>query len=473
MEKRKNQGNDYSVFFDEENNDPFDISYQNRFLKIFFSDKTGFGESLIDILDVNHFDLYQKMLINYALKYFADYKDIPRFEILKDIIRQKEKGLNQDYLLDLVSKVEGTVVENIPGFKDGVREFFKSKSIKNCIKELVTDWKNHSYDAMIKRLSEAIKAGEVRDYGHDYITDIEKRLNKDFRNPVPALAILDKYIGGGLAAGELGVVLAPPGGGKSMMLVALACYALLSGKKIVYYTLELSEEAVGQRFDACLNDIKLKEVWDFPDIIEEKLAEIKSNNGSLKIKKFGMGQASVNTLLTHIRHLESNEGFVPDEILIDYADLMKPTVNYTEKRHTLTHIYEALRGDMAEVLHIPIWTASQTSKAGFNVEKFGLDVFGEATIGKAATADVVIGVARPEEFKTQKLPMANISILKNRNGQDGIHFSAIFDTSRVKVIIIEAEPSLVIQKDDKRSKKRSEPKEEVDENDISSILLGD
>jgi predicted ATP-dependent serine protease len=70
---------------------------------------------------------------------------------------------------------------------------------------------------------------------------------------------MDEIVKGGLGKSELGVVVAPTGAGKSMVLVHLATQALLKGKTVVYYTLELKDTVVGQRFDCCISDVPLQE----------------------------------------------------------------------------------------------------------------------------------------------------------------------------------------------------------------------
>ena len=48
------------------------------------------------------------------------------------------------------------------------------------------------------------------------------------------------------------------------------------------------------------------------------------------------------------------QGKLPDMILVDYADILKPIGNFTERRHQLGNIYEDLRG-MAGEFDVPIW----------------------------------------------------------------------------------------------------------------------
>lgn len=454
-------------FFKDETIETFDVDYQNRFLKLFITDKEGFPERIVDIIQVEYFESYQKILLDYEIEFYNRYREIARFNSLKDIVRQKEKGLVKEHLLGLIEKLEGIELQNTKHLKDSAYAFFKERSVKNCLFELVVDWKKNDYDSMKTKLENALKAGEPKDTGHHYLNDIEKRLEKDFRAPVSAIKGLDKHIGGGLAGGEMGIVLAPPGGGKSMALVKIGSTSMQDGLKVVYYTLELSEKVVGQRFDACLNDIKIKDVWEFSDIVRENAIHIDSIGGQLVIKEFPTGQASVNTILAHLRALEANENFIPDVILIDYADIMKPLINFSEKRHSLTGIYEGIRGIAVE-LGVPIWTASQTNRQGMNKDKFGLDVIGEA-LGKAATADLIIGVGRPDETKIMN--EATFGILKNRNGADGFYLPAIFDTNRIYIEILPPENLVVTPNQNKQTNKKIEKTKNEDIENINDILM--
>jgi hypothetical protein len=461
-------------FFEDDNIEPFDVDYQNRFLNVFISDREGFPERIIDIVQVDYFDAYQKILLDYELTFFNKYREVARFNTLKDLINEKEKGLNKDHLLGLIEKIEEIKLENVNHVKDSAYRFFKERSIKNCLFELVVDWKKHNYDSMITKLQNSIKAGEPKESGHNYLRDVNKRLEKDFRDPISFIPTLDQYIGGGAAGGEMAFVLAPTGGGKSMFLVAGASTALLIGKKVVYYTLELSEEVVGQRFDACINQIGLKNVWDFSDIIQERTEEIAKFGGSLIIKEFLTGQATINTLMSHLRTLETSDGFKPDIVFIDYGDLLKPLDSFAEKRHSLDSIYVGIRG-MANEFKIPIWSALQTNRTGMDTDKVSLSTVGE-TLGALRAADIVISVGRdPDDLETNP-NAAKIGILKNRNGAAGFYLDAIFETSKIFIDIKPLDASSIMPKKTKETNKKIK-KEDVSastvEDEIDNILFAD
>ena len=68
---------------------------------------------------------------------------------------------------------------------------------------------------------------------------------------------MNELMQGGLGAGELGVVVAPAGIGKSWVLSAMGAYAISQGLNVVHYTLELNEAYVGLRYDSIFTGIAM------------------------------------------------------------------------------------------------------------------------------------------------------------------------------------------------------------------------
>ena len=410
-----------------------DLNFQKKLIKVIVEDKQGeFSTQIIDILKPEYFDgIHMKTLIRYTLDYVTKYNIIPEYQTLRDIINEKEnEGPLKDNLIELIRLTEEQRITDKLNVKDIALNFCRKQSLKKGLIDAVDNWEKGDYENIAQIISEALKVGEPKSSGHNYLKDMEKRLIKKYRTPVPAMKGLDSKIGGGLAGGELGIILSPTGGGKSMMLVKFACTALEAGKTVVYYTLELQESAIGNRIDSCLTGVQLKNVIEFPDAIKEAVARISLRGGNLIIKEFPTGSATINTLKAHLKVLE-REGIIPDELIIDYADIMKSVSSFAEKRFALTSIYEGLRG-MAMEMNIPIWTASQAGRAAINKDSFSLDTISES-LGKAQTADIILGIARPDEDKKNK--KATLLLLKNRNGEDGYNMRMIFDTSKIDIQI--------------------------------------
>jgi replicative DNA helicase len=416
-----------------------DLNFQKKLIKVILEDKQGeFSTQIIDILKPDYFDgIHMKALLRYMLDYVTKYNVIPEYQTLKDIVGEKEgDGTLKDNLLEMLELIEGQRITDKLNVREIALNFCRKQSLKKGLLDAVDNWEKGDYENIAQIIGEALKVGEPKSSGHNYLKDVEKRLVKKYRIPVPVLKGIDIKIGGGLAGGELGVILSTTGGGKSMTLVKFACTALEAGKTVVYYTLELAENPIGNRIDACLTGLPLKDVLEYPDAIREKAQEIAARGGNLIIKEFPTGSASLNTIKSHLKVLE-REGIIPDVIFVDYADIMKPISSFSEKRFALTSIYEGLRG-MAMEMNLPIWTASQAGRAAINKDAFGLDSISES-LGKAQTADVILGVARPDELKIAK--KAKLLVLKNRNGEDGFVMNMYFDTSKLDIYVEDEEGS--------------------------------
>jgi hypothetical protein len=216
----------------------------------------------------------------------------------------------------------------------------------------------------------------------------------------------------------------------SHFLTMLGANAILSGKNVLHYTLELSENLVGIRYDSFLCDINSNDVIDSKDSIIEKYKSM-SGIGRLIIKEFPTNTATIYTLRSHIEKL-SVKGFRPDIILIDYADIMRSTRQYDSLRHELKLIYQELRSYAAE-LGIPVWTASQSNKEGSQSDVIDLGNMSEA-YGKAMEADVVLSISRKSHEKATG--WGRLYVAKNRAGRDGVVFPIKIDTAKSKFAIV-------------------------------------
>jgi replicative DNA helicase len=209
------------------------------------------------------------------------------------------------------------------------------------------------------------------------------------------------------------------------MLTYLGASALRAGIDVLHYTFELSEAAVGLRYDSNLCDLDSNQVIDRKDEVLKQYQDMKL--GRLIIKEFPTNTASIYTLRSHIERLDI-KGFRPGVIIIDYADIMRSTRQFDSLRHELKLIYEELRGFATEK-GIPIWTASQSNKEGSNNDIVDLSNMSEA-YGKAMVADVVLSISRRSHEKSTGF--GRLYVAKNRAGRDGLVYPVKIDTARSK-----------------------------------------
>ena len=251
---------------------------------------------------------------------------------------------------------------------------------------------------------------------------------------------------GGLGKSELGVIVAPTGAGKSMVLVHLGAQALLEGKTVVHYTLELQDTVVARRYDSCITGVEINELFENK---EKVLETIKNIEGKLIVKEYPTKSASTNTIKAHLDKLVMR-GEDIGMIIVDYGDLLRPSRYRDEKRIELESIYEELRS-LAQSFECPLWTASQTNRSGLNAEIVTMEAISEA-FNKCFVADLIVSLSRTVQDKNSN--SGRLFVAKNRNGHDGIVLPVFMNTSNVKIRVLEYDPSLTAEETTKTTKER-------------------
>ena len=393
-----------------------------------------FLQTICDILKPVYFDSdANKWLVGTIIAYFLEYKTSPTLEVMKVKIDSMEGMTNDIMQVSVIDNLKESwrnrESTDLKFVQEQTIEFCKNQVMKNAIMDSVDLIEVGQYDQIKKIVDEAMKAGSDRDLGHEYIEGIEERLTKSARDTIKTgWDPVDEVMDGGLGKGELGIVVAPAGIGKTWCLQNIGAAAVKEGLDVVHYTLELNQNYVGLRYDTVFSGITTASIKYYQDEIKKKIEQLK---GTLLIKYFPTKSATVQTLSSHLKQIELS-GLDIDLVIVDYADILRGIG--TEKRHVLENIYEDLRGLAGEV-EVPIWTASQANRSSLEEEIIDATKVAEA-YSKVMIADFVISVSRKVEDK-----IANTSrfhVIKNRFGIDGITFPSSMNTSTGNIQIYEA-----------------------------------
>ena len=412
----------------------FGKKFQENMCQLMLEDRP-FYDQISEVLDINFFEKkYLQIFIETLMKHREKYSTHPNFEVMMTLLRTElnhhDKATARQ-VREFFARIKSSDgVEEAAWIKDKAIDFCRKQVLKGAMMKSVKLLKSSSFDEIEKVIQDALKLGTDNNFGHEYHKDALARFEIINRSPITTgWPRMDEICKGGLGKNELGVVIAPTGAGKSMVLVHLAAEGLKQGKTVVYYTLELKDTVVGGRFDSCLTGIPLNEMRDRK---EEILSKIEGIDGSLIIKEYPTKSASVQTIKNHIEKLKKR-GIEPDMILVDYADLLRPVRNTNEKRHELEETYESLRA-LAQIYEMPVWTASQTNRGGLNAEVITMEAISEA-FNKCFVADFIFSLSRTVQDKQAN--KGRIFIAKNRNGPDGMVFHTFVDWSDVTIKILD------------------------------------
>ena len=408
-------------------------AFQESLAQLIFEDRP-FCDQIEEVLDINFFELkYLRAFIERVFDYRKQYGVHPSTNVFTSIIRTELEHFSpalQKQVRDYYVRCESRDIQDKEYIKDTSLDFCKKQKLKGALVQSVELIRNSSFDEVKQVIDEALKLGMDNNFGHDFLKDFEARYEIKARNPVSTgWSKIDKITKKGIGSGELGVVIAPTGAGKSMALAHLGATAVKNGKDVVHYTLELSEAVTGQRYDSCTTGVPLSQLFERKDEVFENITDIE---GSLIIKEYPTKTASPNTIRKHLEKLKKQNRKI-DMIIVDYADLLRPAKTYKEKRNELESIYEDLRA-IAQENQCPIWTASQTNRSGLNAEVVTMESISEA-FNKCFVADFICSISRT--IKDKNSNQARMFVAKNRNGPDGLIFSMHMDTSCVKLQVID------------------------------------
>ena len=411
----------------------FGHKFQTKIISSLLGEKV-FLQTICDILEPEYFDADSNKWIAQTIRdYFFEYKTSPTLEVMKVKIDGIENDILKVAVVDGLKEswrlIQSTDLKFV---QEQTLEFCRNQVIKAAIMDSVDLLEVGQYDEIKKMVDEAMKAGSERDLGHDYIVGIEERLTKSTRDTVKTgWDPIDEVMDGGLGGGELGVVVAPAGIGKTWCLQSMGASAVKNGLNVVHYTLELNQNYVGLRYDTIFSGVPTANIKFYQDDVKKK---IDSLDGTLLIKYFPTKSATVQTLAAHLSQIEI-QGTKPDLVLVDYADILKGMGS--EKRHVLENIYEDLRG-LAGEIECPIWTASQANRSSLEEDVIDATKVAEA-YSKVMIADFVVSVSRKVEDKIANT--GRFHVIKNRFGFDGVTYPSSINTNIGKIEVFESTSS--------------------------------
>jgi archaellum biogenesis ATPase FlaH len=411
----------------------FGHTFQVKSIACLMKNQT-FLEQIHDILDEKHYDSDSlKWIIKECKSYFDEYRKCMTLDVFKVKTVEVENDILKTSIVENLKEIFRYFdAPDLEFIEDRCLDFFKNQTLKNAIIQSVDIMESKGDFEQIKRLvDDALNAGTERNIGHEYIEHIEDRYSETARETVSTgWDVIDELTQGGLGGGELGVIVAPAGVGKTWVLAAIGANAMKGGKHIVHYSLELNEAYVGLRYDSIFTGIANQNLKYHKEDVQGEMEKLK---GDLVIKYFPTKTASVNTLSAHLKRI-INLGTEVDMVVVDYADILKDTSNSREVRHALGNIYEDLRG-LAGEFQIPIWTASQANRSALDEDVIEATKVSES-YQKVMTADFVMSLSRKVEDKIGNT--GRFHVIKNRFGPDGITFPAKVNTNTGKMDIYES-----------------------------------
>jgi len=183
-----------------------------------------FSSSIMDVIESSYFDnKYFKIILQMTKEYYVKYESTPNFDTLEQIVKSEiSQELVAKIVLDTLKQVKDAPFEGSIFVQEKALKFCKQQELQKAMdraQKIINEGDFESYDKVEGLVREALQVGE-RDTGlTDIFSNLDTVLDEDFRHPIPiGIPGIDKLLKGGLAKGEIGVILAPTGVGKALSI---------------------------------------------------------------------------------------------------------------------------------------------------------------------------------------------------------------------------------------------------------------
>lgn len=410
------------------------IDFQHKLVKLFFEDSTFFT-MINPIVDQNMFteDVLRR-IVGFMKDRYNESGVAPTYVDMDLYIRvHVHDAITLDTILSTLQVLREIDLVGQDIVKSEADKFFKQQNLTKAINksiEIVKEGNVSKYYDIEDLIRSALDTNVSLDMGYNPMDGIDEALEDNYRKVIPTgFSRLDKALYGGLGMGELGVIIAPSGVGKSSATTGFAASAATykckdndyRGFKVLHIHFEDEDVNIKRKYYGWLTGV---------DAIDLSKPEFKENVKSrLKNELFEEAQMIKENLWCF--HLPSGEvtvgrieqivkqgiarGFKPDLIIIDYFECLeydsadKTDSEWSKEGRTMRKL-EAL----AHKYEVGLWVPIQGTKDSFDKEILGLSS-GGGSVKKIQIGHVIITLARTQEQK--KNHRVTISLEKFRAGR--------------------------------------------------------
>lgn len=168
---------------------------------------------------------------------------------------------------------------------------------------------------------------------------------------------------GGLEGGDVTVIGARPGVGKSALVTQIIGNMAKKGYRVGYFNLEMNESQVYERFVSRLAELSLTRVRRAKSFLGGE--EEAFNRANDEMSRYDVIISTGSKSISEVRAESRHQRF--DVIIIDYLQLVKSDRHYANRASEVGDISKSIKG-LASELHVPIILLSQLNRVSESKE---------------------------------------------------------------------------------------------------------
>lgn len=410
-------------------------TFQQQLINQIILDK-NFAHSILEVLEASYFEnKYYKLIIQMIKEYYSKFECTPTFETLNQIVKSEiTQELLLKIVLDTISEIKNISEEGVLFVQEKALKFCKQQELQKVMvkaQKIIDSGEFENYDALEEMVREALQVGNIDKNTGDVFENLDDVLNDDYRHPIPmGIPGIDNLLKGGLAKGEIGVILAPTGVGKTSLTTKIANHAFNMGFNVLQIFFEDNPKIIQRKHFTLWTGIAPDDLHNHKEKVMVKVQEVQEKmKNRLILKKLPSDTLTMSQIKNQLRKMIA-DGIKIDVIILDYIDCITPEKTLEDEWKSEGSVMRAFES-MCHELHIAGWTATQGNRSSISSEVVTTDQMG-GSIKKAQVGHVIISVAKTLQQKELKL--ATIAITKSRIGKDGVIFeNCKFDNEMLEI----------------------------------------
>lgn len=343
------------------------VPYQKRLIGELVTDYS-FASNIISIINPNYFTDPHLRIIATTIKDAHETEEVilDYDSLAYRLNNRSDNEATKMYLEAFLKEIKDLPIKDTEFIQDKSMKFCKQQELRksvNEIQKIIDNGKLDDYDSCEEILKKALLVGNDKEFGIDVFFDIDNVLSENFRRPIKTgINGLDDKMNGGLSKGELAVILAPFGIGKTTLITKIANSAFNEGKNVLQIFFEDIPKVIQRKHLSCwskipLNDLALPE---HRPLINEIITDKSKSKGYLELKKFPSDGTTIPMIKNYVRKLKSS-GRKPDVILIDYIDCVASTSSFEKSYEGEGPIMRQFESLLSE-FDMAGWTAVQGNR---------------------------------------------------------------------------------------------------------------
>jgi replicative DNA helicase len=362
-------------------------------------------------------------------------------------------------VLDTLTQVKEAPFEGSTFVQEKALKFCKQQELQKAMdkaQKIITQGDFESYDKVEGLVREALQVGEIDKGQTDIFANLDTVLDEDYRHPIPmGIKGIDKLLKGGLAKGEIGVILAPTGVGKTTILSKISNTAFNLGYNVLQIFFEDNPKIIQRKHFTMWTGIEPDNLVQNKEEVMSKITEIKETmQNRLVLKKLASDTMTMSQIKNQVRKMIA-DGVKLDMVLLDYIDCVLPESSSKDEWKAEGSVMRGFEA-MCHELDLVGWTATQGNRASISSEVVTTDQMG-GSIKKAQVGHVIISVAKTLQQK--EMGLATIAITKSRLGQDGVVFENCKFNNELLEIDTESSVTFLGFEEQQEDRKRDRVKE--------------